>query len=225
MYKNSIVVACSTVAVVGFCWILAQSAQADPNVAPHLLARAAMGAGAQGGASGDAHAYVGTRGCKKCHSNYARSWKTTPHASAFDVLKPGERAEAKTKAGLDTEKDYTTDAKCLPCHTTGYGKPGGYVIPDMDDKKSVRAAKKLENIGCEMCHGPGEKYAELFSEILKSGRKYKTEELRALGLAEISESTCTACHNKDNPTYKPFDYEERLKVGVHDQHPLKQRKE
>ncbi|MDQ7053398.1 MAG: cytochrome c family protein [candidate division KSB1 bacterium] len=72
-------------------------------------------------------AFVGTQKCKKCHLKQYKSWKKTKMASTFDVLKPGVRAEAKKKAGLDPDKDYTTDKECLPCHTTGYGKPGGFI--------------------------------------------------------------------------------------------------
>ena len=69
--------------------------------------------------------FVGTKNCKKCHIKQFKSWKETKMAKAFEILKPGERAEAKKKAGLDPAKDYTKEAECLACHTTGYGKPGG----------------------------------------------------------------------------------------------------
>jgi len=71
--------------------------------------------------------YAGVKTCKKCHRKVWKTWKDTPMAESFTILKPGERAEMKTKAGLDPKKDYTKDATCLPCHTTGYGKPGGFV--------------------------------------------------------------------------------------------------
>jgi len=38
---------------------------------------------------------------------------------AFAVLNPGVKAEEKKKAGLDPQKDYTTDLSCVQCHTTG----------------------------------------------------------------------------------------------------------
>ena len=77
--------------------------------------------------------YVGSKKCKMCHAKQYKSWEGTTHASALDGLKPGERAEAKTKAGLDPEKDYTTDETCLGCHVLGFGKKGGYeVLEDAD---------------------------------------------------------------------------------------------
>jgi hypothetical protein len=41
----------------------------------------------------------------------------------------------------------TSDAKCLKCHTTGYGKPGGFV--------SEAETPNLKGKQCEACHGPG----------------------------------------------------------------------
>ena len=73
----------------------------------------------------DDHAYVGSKKCKMCHLKEYKSWSETKMANSFDTLKPGERAEAKTKAGLDPDKDYTTDATCIACHVTGDGKEGG----------------------------------------------------------------------------------------------------
>ena len=69
-------------------------------------------------ASAQEHAYVGSTKCKMCHLKEHKSWADTKMAQAFDVLKPGERAEAKTAAGLDPDQDYTTDTTCLPCHVT-----------------------------------------------------------------------------------------------------------
>lgn len=169
------------------------------------------------------HAYAGTRSCKKCHTQHHREWKKHPHSEAFSLLQAGARTEAKTKAGLDPQKDYTQDVTCLPCHTTGYGKPGGYAIPDPNDKKAVRKAKKLEGVGCEMCHGPGKDYIKVFKEILKAKRGYKVGEVHAVGLFRIEETICTGCHNDSGPTFKPFDFKERLEHAAHEHHSLKQR--
>jgi hypothetical protein len=49
--------------------------------------------------------------------------------------------ERKKAAGLDPAKDYTKDQECLPCHTVGYGKPGGYVDPKKTPTISASAAK------------------------------------------------------------------------------------
>ena len=69
-----------------------------------------------------AYTYVGSKKCKMCHIKQYKSWEGTEMGQAFDLLKAGEGSDAKTKSGLDVDKDYTTDAACLKCHTAGFGK-------------------------------------------------------------------------------------------------------
>ncbi len=174
------------------------------------------------------YSYVGSKKCKKCHIKEYKSWAETRMAKAFEILKPGNSKEAKEKFSVDVNKDFTQDPKCLKCHTTGYGESDGYVVPDPNDKKSVRKAKKLEGVGCESCHGPGSEYVKVFDEILKSKRKYKVDELYSVGLAKIGEPTCKDCHNDESPTINPgdpFDYAKRKDDGTHEHHPLEQRAE
>jgi formate-dependent nitrite reductase cytochrome c552 subunit len=170
--------------------------------------------------------YVGSKKCKKCHMKEHKSWAETKMGQAFNVLKPGEASEAKERFKLDPAKDYTKDETCLPCHTTGFGHAGGYAMPDPNDKKAVKKAKKLESVGCESCHGPGSAYVKVFDEILKSKRSYKVDELYAVGLTKIDATTCTTCHNDTGPTYdpsKPFDFEQQKDQDSHERLPLKQR--
>ena len=71
--------------------------------------------------------YVGAAKCNgSCHDPYYEAWKQSPHGGTFNLLKPGERVEAKKRVKLDPEKDYTTTPLCLRCHTTGYGQRGGF---------------------------------------------------------------------------------------------------
>lgn len=172
-------------------------------------------------------AYVGSKSCKKCHSSVQhKTWAKTEMGQAFETLKPGNAKEAKAKHNLDPDKDYTQDTTCLKCHTTGYGLPGGYSIPDPKDKKAVRTAAKREDVGCESCHGPGSEYNKLFKEIMQTQRKYKIEELYAVGLQKITKDTCTACHNEESPTIDadaPFDFETMKDKDLHDRQEMKQR--
>jgi hypothetical protein len=74
--------------------------------------------------------YVGAASCL-CHADpIQKSWKESKHARAFELLKI---------AGQEKNE------KCLPCHTTGYGR-GGYGAPGV--------TANLEGIQCEECHGP-----------------------------------------------------------------------
>jgi len=215
--------------VAGSLWLggTATGAPSDPSLNP-LTVKAEPA---------PAHKYVGARNCRMCHRDHHKGWLATKMAKAFETLKPGVAAEAKKKHGLDPAKDYTTDSKCLPCHVTGFGEPGGYEImgPKPDDKKKARkwkrAAKKMKglaSVSCEACHGPGEAYAKVFSEIMKSKRKYKVEELYAVGLNKMDASACTNCHNDKSPTFdkeKGFDFKRDKSTDTHPHIALKQRAE
>lgn len=211
-------------------WVLATADAGQPAEAP----------------DGD-YEYVGVTTCKKCHYEIWKSWSETKMANTFQVLKPDSKLKPSKKTGLtaewiaqiktnkpkgqpkiDSEKDYTRDADCLRCHTTGYGKAGGYAIPDPKDKKAQRKARKLEGVSCESCHGPGSKYVKIFKEIQEKKRPYTSEELYAAGLTKIGEKTCAVCHSKDSPLVGDdyvFDYEKRKAEGVHKHVKLELRKE
>lgn len=197
-----------------------------PVMAGDAVAPAAVGAALPTFAGEGGYTYVGSNACKKCHIKEHKSWAESKMGKAFEILKPGVSKEAKEKFKLDPAKDYTKDATCLKCHTTGFGKEGGYAIPADGDEKAKKAAAKHEGVGCESCHGPGSEYIKVFEEITKAKRKYKVEELYKVGLTKIEESTCTACHNKESPTIdpaKPFDFAKQKEEGLHERVPLKDR--
>lgn len=81
--------------------------------------------------------YVGSKVCRPCHKKEYSSF--TRYAKKSTSYRSIERL----KKGLSTQ-DLN---KCYGCHTTGYGKPGGFV--------SVQQTPELKNAGCEVCHGPG----------------------------------------------------------------------
>lgn len=168
--------------------------------------------------------YVGIKKCKKCHFKQYKSWKKTKMAKVLEILKPGVSADAKTKAKLDPQKDYTKDPTCLACHTTGYGQPGGYIIPTTpaDEKQ----AKANAGVTCEACHGPGSRFAKIHDDVMKNNRTYKFEEFYAVGQQQPDARSCTSCHNRRNPTVGSeyhFDYEKTKDQGVHDHIKLKHR--
>ncbi len=178
------------------------------------------------------HEFVGSKKCKMCHKDLYESWKETTHAKGFDILKPGERKEAKEKFKLDPAKDYTTDESCLACHVTGFGKEGGYAVPDAADEKAVKKMAKLAGAGCECCHGAGKDFCQVKKAIKKAfkenGTKYKFADLAAAGMAKIEAGTCTCCHSDKSPTYddsKKFDFDKMVKdeKAIHAHVPLKMR--
>lgn len=171
--------------------------------------------------------YVGVSTCKKCHLKLWNSWKNTKSANSFEALKPRGRIESKIKLGFDPQRDYTKDSKCLECHTTGFGLPGGYVIPEPGDAKTARRAEENSGITCESCHGPGSKYIPVLKNAMFKKQKYTQEELCDLGQFKIGARVCTTCHNLRNPTSgnnHHFDFAEYKAKDTHEHFPLKYRK-
>lgn len=164
----------------------------------------------------EAHDYIGTKKCKTCHIKEWRSWSETKMANAFELLKPGVNAEAKTGAGLDPNQDYTTDQECLRCHVTGLGKPGGFV--------DIETTPELAGVGCESCHGAGGSYTKEGFMTLKN-KEYKKAEVVAQGLVpQVSAAQCTGCHNSESPFVGDdfvFDFEANKGEGTHELFPLK----
>jgi hypothetical protein len=162
------------------------------------------------------HEYVGSKKCRMCHLKEFKSWEESKMAASFDHLKPGENAAEKEAAGLDPQKDYTADAECLPCHTTGYGKAGGFV--------DIASTPDLAGVGCEACHGPGGTYLQDGYMTLKN-KEYSKSELVAVGLVDtVQASQCTGCHNSDSPFVGDdfvFDFEANKEVGTHEKYALK----
>jgi hypothetical protein len=173
-----------------------------------ILIAAPVSLPAEGGPS-----FAGTKRCRPCHMKEYKAWSETKMARAFELLKPGAAAAAKTKAKLDPNKDYTGDATCLACHTTGYGKPGGFV--------DMATTPDMAGVGCEVCHGPGGTYLEKEHMSLQN-KEYKKASLVAVGLVgQITKEQCTPCHNTKSPFYKEFKFEERKTKGTHEKFPLK----
>jgi hypothetical protein len=150
-------------------------------------------------------AYAGSDSCKKCHFKQNASWKKTPMAQAFEVLKPDAAAEKKTAGGLDPKADYTKDVKCLKCHTTGYGTESGYPAPAAEGKAWTPAeeerAKLTQGGTCEACHGPG----TLYGPYKKEHPLFKFAEIEALGAVLPKADNCMPCHVKECPAM-PKDY-------------------
>jgi hypothetical protein len=131
---------------------------------------------AQGGKS-----YVGAETCKGCHDKEYISF------TAHSKMSSSFHSVARMKKGLTGEEI----EKCYECHTTGYGKPGGF--------RSEAETPGFKNLGCEACHGPGSSHAS--SGNLKEIKKH----------LEIKD--CEMCHAKDRVA--AFNYKPLLFGGAH----------
>ena len=108
--------------------------------------------------------YIGSKKCRSCHLKQHKAWRTTKHYKTFDRL---EDADKK-------------DPNCLKCHTTGYGKPGGFVNED--------DSPDLKGTGCEGCHGPGSAHAEAAKDA-PEGKKWDDP-----AYPKVVATNCVSCH-------------------------------
>lgn len=152
--------------------------------------------------------YVGSRGCS-CHKVQLTDWELSVHGRAFDTLKAGRKENEKMKAGLDPQKNYTEERKCLKCHTTGYRQNGGFM--------DIKSTPSMIGAGCESCHGPGSEYRTLHEN---SPAQIDRNQAKAFGAVYGSEDVkvCTACHNKNSGHFNKksggkysFDWQKALK--------------
>lgn len=145
--------------------------------------------------------YIGAMKCKMCHNKSAKgsqydTWAKGPHANAMKSLSNEKSMAYAKKNGI---ADPTKEPSCIKCHSTVGGT----------DKNLHAGIKISEGVSCESCHGPGSVYKSM--SIMKSREKSLEN-----GLIVPDEKLCVSCHNKENPFYKPFNYEEALKKIAHD---------
>ncbi|OLN25045.1 Cytochrome C553 (soluble cytochrome f) [Desulfovibrio sp. DV] len=125
--------------------------------------------------------YVGSQVCAPCHAGqHERFMRYSKKAHSSKNL----RLMAK---GL-SDQELTS---CYGCHTTGYGRPGGFT--------DFTATPQLADAGCEVCHGPGSVHAASGDPAAIKGR---------LTLAD-----CEPCHN--DPRVHSFGYKPLLNAGAH----------
>jgi len=86
-------------------------------------------------------AFAGWQACGKCHTAQTEFWQRTDHASAYKSL---------------VEQDQQFNLNCLPCHVTAEYKD---VKINGDDTVLLSLPAVLQQVGCEVCHGPGKTHA------------------------------------------------------------------
>jgi hypothetical protein len=125
--------------------------------------------------------YVGSLACRDCHpEEYGNFMTYAKKSTSFQSvekqmrhLTPGEIKQ------------------CYPCHTTGYGQPGGFVSPE--------ETPHLKNAGCEVCHGPGAEHA-------------RTGDPGTI-IRDMSKKDCELCHISER--VKAFKYKPLIHGGAH----------
>ncbi|MEE8580527.1 MAG: multiheme c-type cytochrome [Myxococcota bacterium] len=127
--------------------------------------------------------FVGSDACRGCHAAEYETWAASPHAHAVDSL-----------------KDKGESGDCLACHTTAFGRPGGF-----PPRSQPTAHPDLARVGCESCHGPGGNHIEesetKIGSIVSLGDKCDSCVVLQI---------CGACHDEANDPSFRFQLEERI---------------
>lgn len=111
--------------------------------------------------------------CKTCHPEIHKTWEDSRHGHAYSTLRKVNKA---------------FDPECLVCHVTGLNLPGGF-ISEID-------TPELENVQCEVCHGPALSHSQAPSR----------------GFGRDARQACRNCHVKNHsPNFNFEKYWEKIK--------------
>lgn len=135
-------------------------------------------------------AFVGSQACQSCHAGEHETWTKSAHARSVTSLE---------KAGKMKQND------CLKCHTTGFGRTGGFPTG-----AAVAQHRDLAVVGCESCHGPGGEHVK--SDAPKIGN--------VLSLGDKCDSCvilqiCGSCHDAANDPGFEFEVKQKIEAQRH----------
>lgn len=123
--------------------------------------------------------YAGEAVCKTCHAKAHTIWQASAHAEAFYALE-------------DVNKAFDPD--CIPCHTVGFEKQGGFIDPMI--------TAKLMNVQCESCHGAAKKHAQTGGQIPVANASWPKKKI------------CNQCHvQKHSPDFNFDTYWPKIMHG------------
>jgi hypothetical protein len=126
--------------------------------------------------------FVGSAKCESCHEESYAIWKKSLHSKAYDTL-----------AKLDPPRNF--DPECVSCHVIGWHSTSFF--PYEGGYESREKTPKLSDVGCESCHGPGEKHVAAESGSSEAFMQKFRIAVR-LTKADAKKSFCVSCHDGDN---------------------------
>jgi len=136
--------------------------------------------------------YVGSGECKRCHAHAYEVWSKSPHFKAYEALSDLKRTR------IDNRK---YDPECVVCHVTGFGYRSGFT-----DEKDPNF-KKLKDVGCESCHGPGSRHVnEHVNGVKKPKIDAEMNPWKRLPRPreQAINATCIKCHDEENDVHWKF---------------------
>jgi hypothetical protein len=142
--------------------------------------------------------YVGSGRCQSCHGPAYDVWKKSKHAHAYQTLVADARPSSAKHPSLRQ-----FDGECVVCHVTGFGYKYGF--------KDETTTPKLENVGCESCHGPGSAHSNdpnnpKWYALMNPYKAPPNETAAQRQIRELRiEKDCQKCHDLDNDVHWKFD--------------------
>lgn len=97
------------------------------------------------------HDYIGADRCRSCHAEEYAAWQKSPHARAFEVLSPRDRADPRCLACHTLVPEDLgaglTGVQCESCHGPGRHYSIDYVMRDAE----LSAALQLAPVNAQTC--------------------------------------------------------------------------
>jgi len=138
--------------------------------------------------------FVGSHKCESCHEQSYAVWKKSGHSKAWETLK-----------NANPPRD--ADPECISCHVIGWH--GQQFFPYESGFLNEQDTPKLIDVGCESCHGPGEKHCRA-EEGSDEALQKKLQLAMRVTKEESEKQQCYTCHDLDNSpdfdfkTYWPY---------------------
>lgn len=142
--------------------------------------------------SGKGDKFEGSKTCMKCHiapklGRQYKIWQKGPHAKAYKSLLS---EEGKKRAAAKNIEKPEEDKNCLSCHA---------ILTTVPAASVGKKYKPDEGVGCEACHGPGQKHAELASKAMKAKEELSAEArdcMLKVADIDLKKVLCGRCHQK-----------------------------
>ncbi len=140
---------------------------------------------------GEGGKFIGSNSCRMCHllpkvGAQFRKWQSGPHSKAYKALTTEEGKKRAAAKNIDTPQE---DKNCLQCHAP---------IATVPEEFVAKTYKPDEGVGCEACHGPGEKHADLQKTAMREKKDIPeaTEVLLKVPDPENKKVLCGECHRE-----------------------------
>ncbi|MCA8982171.1 MAG: hypothetical protein KDA76_00295 [Planctomycetaceae bacterium] len=139
--------------------------------------------------------FTGSEQCGVCHTKAFAQWKASRHSHATETLVKGHEKYTETEW-----INRVHDPECVSCHATGWNSQDAFRYES--GFVSLENTPGLTGQGCENCHGPGSRHAEL-EQVFRETRENNAE-LQAsrasmkLDLARAEREVCRKCHDFEN---------------------------